>query len=181
MPIAHTWQPGYLFVHPISPPNIFAKGTHASQAESERGRDSLDHASGSNIKHRDCCNKNHHCKTKAETLWRYKPLWLLSLSCASPPVCAVVWCCRFFVVSPKKSVPWGSPSKTNLATVSQRFQRNVNVCKCGKNMHGCTVCMRLYYLSRAVDCITSVHLCKCWRSTLKAKDCALNCSGWWAI
>lgn len=87
-----------------------------------------------------------------------------------------VFCCK-----QKKSVPWGSPSKTNLATVSQLFQRNVNVCKCGENMHGCTVCMRLYYLSRAIDCITSVHLCKCWRSTLKAKDCALKCSGWWAI
>lgn len=113
-------------------PHIFAKGTHASQAESERGRDSLDHASGSNIKHRDCCNKNHHCKTKAQTLWRYKPLWLRSLSCASPPVCAVVWCYRFFVVSKKNpclGVHQAKPTWQQFPSCSNETSTSVNVVK----------------------------------------------------
>lgn len=173
-------QPGYLSVDPISPPTFLPKARmlHRQNLNVVGIHWTTPQVQTSNI---GTAATKTPGKTKAQTLWRYKPLWLLSLSCASPPVCAVVWRCRFFVVSKKKTVPWGSPSKTNLATVSQRFQRNVNVCKCGENMHGCTVCMRLYYLSRAIDCITSVHLCKCWRSTLKAKDCALKCSGWWAI
>ena len=181
MPIAHTWQAGYLFVDPISPPTFLPKarmlhrqnlnvvGIHWTTPQVQTSNIGTAATKTTTVKPRpkrcgdiNLCGCGHY----HVLLHLYARLFGAA---------------DFFVVS-KKNVPWGSPSKTNLATVSQRFKRqrqtSVNVVK---NMHGCTVCMRLYYLSRAIDCITSVDLCKCWRSTLKANDCALKCSGWWAI